>query len=113
METVLALARPTGAAAVVGTGTHWFAIGLLTGILAAVLVPRWLTVLIVIFDLVALGWMSGILNYVDAANGRWVLVAAPFLIIGLYFGVTRGLKHLSDSEFRTRHGNIRKLGRYL
>jgi len=108
-----ALAHPSGAASHSGTGTYWLAIGLLIGIVTARFAPGWLTGLIVLFDLIALGWSAGILNYIHSPVGRWVLGAVVFLMIGLYFGVTNGLKHLSESEMKTRLGNIRKNGRYF
>jgi hypothetical protein len=113
LSNVLAFGHPHGAASAAGSGTYWFAIGLLIGIAAAFIAPGWVTALIVIFDLVALGWSSGILKYTHTANGRWVLIAVPFLLIGLFVGVTRGLRHLGDAEFNTRQTNIRKMGRYL
>jgi len=113
ISTVLAIPHPHGAASAAGSGTHWFAIGLLVGVLAVMVAPPWLTGLAVVFDLVALGWSSGILNYAHTSSGRWVLVAVPFLLVGLYFGVIRGLRHLGDTEFSARLGNIRKMGRYF
>ena len=110
---VLAFSHPHGAASTPGTGTYWFAIGLLVGMAAVMFAPAWLTGLIILFDLVALGWSSGILHYTDTGGGRWVLVAALFLAIGLYLGVLRGLKYVSEAEFRTRLGNIRRNGRFF
>ena len=109
----MAFARPHGAASVVGSGTYWFAIGLLAGVISAKLAPGWLTALIVVFDVVALGWTAGILNYTHSTGGRWMYIAIPFLLVGLFIGVTRGLRHLGDAEFRARAGNVRKLGRWL
>jgi len=85
---------------------------LLVGIVAVLVAPGWVTGLIILFDLVALGWSFGILNYAHSPGGRWVLIAALFLVIGLFLGVVRGLRHLGDAEFSARLGNIRKLGRY-
>jgi hypothetical protein len=113
MGVVLAIGHPHGAASAPGSETYWFAIGLLVGVVAAMVAPGWLTALIVVFDLVALGWMTGILGYAHKSTGHWVYVALPALAIGLYFGVVRGLRHLSDSEFRTRLTNIRRNGNYF
>jgi hypothetical protein len=109
---VLALTHPhpTGAASRPGTGTYWFAIGLLVGMITIWFAPSWLVALIVVGDIVALGWSFGILHYADTGNGRWVWVAAVFLLIGLYLGVIHGLQHLSSSEFATRLKNIRSMG---
>jgi len=112
-STVLALAHPHGAASAGGSSTHWFAIGLLVGVLAVFFAPAWLMSLIVIFDLVALGWSFGILRYTHTAHGRWVLIAVPFLLLGLYFGVIRGLRLLSNHELATRFSGIRARGWYL
>jgi putative effector of murein hydrolase LrgA (UPF0299 family) len=111
-HTVLALTHPHGAAASAWSTTHWFAIGLLVGVATVFFAPGWVTGLVILFDLVALGWSSGILNYTHSPGGRWVLIAVLFLFIGLFLGVVRGLRHLSDAEFTTRLGNIRKLGRF-
>lgn len=110
---VLAFGHPHGAAATAGTGTYWFAIGLLVGVAAAAIAPGWVTALVVVFDLVALGWMTGILGYVHKSSGRWVVIALPFLLIGLYFGIARGLRYLGDSEFQTRLTNIRRMGKFF
>jgi hypothetical protein len=40
-------------------------------------------------------------------------VAAAFLMIGLYFGVKHGPRHLSDSEMAIRLRNIQNMGRWL
>jgi hypothetical protein len=110
---VLALTHPhpTGAASRPGTGTYWFAIGLLVGMIAIWRAPGWLVGVIVAADIVALGWSFGILHYADTGNGRWVWVAVIFLMIGLYIGVIHGLKHLSESEMATRLRNIRSMGK--
>jgi hypothetical protein len=109
-HTVLAITHPNGAASAVGSGTHWFAIGLLVGMVAISFAPGWLTALIVTFDLVALGWSFGILHYADTGTGRWVLIAVLFLVIGLFLGTIRGLKLLSEHEFLTRRNGMRARG---
>jgi len=110
---VIALAHPHGAASKPGTGTYWLAIGLLVGMATVMFAPGWLRGLVILFDLVALGWSSGILHYTDTGGGRWVLVAALFLAIGLYLGVVRGVGYVSENELRTRMANIRKNGHYF
>jgi len=112
-HTVLALAHPQGAASHPGTGTFWLAIGLLAGMATVWFTPGWLKTVILIADLVALGWSAVILHYTDTGLGRWVWIAAVFLVIGMFIGVKNGLKHLGESEYGTRLGNIRKNGRYL
>jgi hypothetical protein len=108
---VLAFSHPQGAASHPGTGTYWFAIGLLVGMITIRVAPGWLVGLIYTGDIVALGWSFNILHYADTGTGRWVLVALLFLFIGLYMGVIHGLRHLSDFEFMTRLRNIRSIGR--
>ena len=113
IHAVVAVGLPHGAASAGGTATHWLAIGILVGILAVFFAPAWLLTLIIIFDLVALGWSFGILNYAHSAHGRWVIVAVPFLLIGLYIGVLRGLKLLSNHEAATRLTGIRARGWWI
>ncbi len=110
---LLAVVRPHGAASAVGSGTYWFAIGLLAGVISSKVAPGWVTALIVVFDLVALGWTAGILNYTHSSGGRWVLIAIPALLIGLFIGVVRGLQHLGNAEMGARLTNIRKRGSWL
>ena len=111
-HTVLALTHPHGPASASWSGTHWLGIGLLVGVVT-MLTPPLIRALVIIFDIVALGWSFGILNWADSSSGHWVWIALIFLLIGLFIGVIHGLRHLSDSEFNTRLGNIRRLGRYL
>jgi hypothetical protein len=75
--------------------------------------PAWLKTIILIADLVALGWSAVILHFADTGSGRWVWIAAVFLVIGMFIGVINGLRHLGESEFRGRLGNIRKDGRWI
>ncbi|HTP15226.1 MAG TPA: hypothetical protein VMK13_05260 [Streptosporangiaceae bacterium] len=110
---ILAATHPQGAAASPASATHWFGIGLLVGMAAGVIAPGWLKVLIVLFDVVALGWIYGILAYSHTATKLWVPVAVVFLLIGLFFGIRRGLRHLGDTEFHTRLHNIRGLHRWF
>jgi hypothetical protein len=107
------ITHPHGAASAVGSSTHWFAIGLLVGVGVMLVAPAFVRGLVILFDLVALGWSSIILGYADSARGRWVLIGTAFLLLGMFMGVVRGLRHLGDAEFATRLGNIRKLGRWF
>jgi hypothetical protein len=75
--------------------------------------PGFVKGVVILFDLVALGWSSIILGYADSARGRWVLIGTAFLLLGMFIGVIRGLRHLGDAEFAGRLGNIRRLGRYF
>jgi hypothetical protein len=75
--------------------------------------PGFVRGVVILFDLVALGWSSIILGYADSARGRWVLIGTAFLLLGMFIGVIRGLRHLGDAEFVGRLGNIRRLGRYF
>jgi hypothetical protein len=112
-HTVLAFTHPQGAASHQGTGTFWLAIGVLVGMAAVWFTPGWVKTLVLIFDLVALGWSAVILHYTDKGLGRWVWIAAIFLVIGMFIGVKNGLKHLGGAEYGTRLSNIRKNGNYL
>jgi hypothetical protein len=112
-QAVVAVGLPHGAASSGGSATHWLAIGILVGILAVFFAPAWLLTLVIIFDLVALSWTFGILNYADSAHGRWVWVAVPFLLLGMYFGVLRGLTLLSNHERAGRLTGIRARGWWI
>jgi len=113
MNVASSITHPHGAASTLGSGTHWFAIGLLVGVGVMLIAPGFVKGLVILFDLVALGWSSIILGYTDSARGRWVLIGIAFLLLGLFIGVARGLRHLGDAEFNTRLGNIRKMGRWF
>ena len=104
--------HPHGAASALHSGTHWFAIGLLIGLVVAA-TPAIVKVPVIVFDIVALGWSFGILHYADTGNGRWVLVGVAFLLIGLWFGATRGLKMLGEHEFLTRRSGMKARGMWL
>ncbi len=110
---VLAFGHPHGPASTPGTGTYWFAIGLLVGMATVWFTPGLVKALVMVFDLVALGWSAVILHYTDTGTGRWVLIAALFLIIGMFLGVLNGLRHLGESEFRGRKASVRKIGGWL
>ena len=110
---VLAFSHPQGPASTPGTGTYWFAFGLLVGMATVWFTPGLVKSLVLVFDLVALGWSAVILHYTDTGTGRWVLVAAAFLLIGMFIGVLNGLRHLGEAEFRTRKGSIRRIGGWL
>jgi hypothetical protein len=112
-EHVLAFVHPHGAASMMGTGSYWVAIGILVGFVVALVAPGWLKAAVIVIDLIALGWMSGILGYADHSKGHWVWFAIVFLGIGLFLGVVRGLRYLSEFEFSTRLKNIRNEGHYF
>jgi hypothetical protein len=113
MNVASSITHPHGAASAFGSSTHWFAIGLLVGFVVALIAPGLVKGLVILFDLVALGWSSLILGYADSTRGRWVLIATAFLLIGMFWGVIRGLRHLGDAEYAGRLGNIRRLGRWI
>ena len=110
---VLAISHPQGAAATPGTPTYWFAIGLLAGMAVVWWTPGFVKTLVIIFDLVALGWSAVILHWADKGSGRWVWIAIPFLLLGMFIGVINGLKHLGSSEYRGRLTNVRKNGGWV
>jgi len=86
---------------------------MLLGFLVALVGPGIVKGVVITCDLIALGWSSLILGYADSARGRWVLVATAFLLIGMFWGVLRGLRHLGDAEYAARVRNIRNIGRWI
>jgi hypothetical protein len=113
MNLASSITHPHGPAAAAWSSTHWFAIGLLVGFLVALVAPGFVKGVVIACDLIALGWSSVILGYTDSARGRWVLVGIAFLLVGMFIGVIRGLRHLGDAEFAGRLTNIRRLGRWF
>jgi len=113
MSIASSITHPAGPASAAGTSTHWFAIGLLVGVLVMLVAPAFVRGIVILFDIVALGWSSVVLGYTDSTRGRWVLIGTAFLLVGMFIGVVRGLRHLGDAEFVTRLTNIRKLGRWF
>jgi hypothetical protein len=113
MNLASSITHPHGPASAAWSSTHWFAIGLLVGVGVMLIAPGFVRGLVILFDLVALGWSSIILGYTDSARGRWVLLGIVFLLAGMFIGVVRGLRHLGDAEFAGRLANIRRLGRWF
>jgi hypothetical protein len=112
MNLASSITHPHGPASAAWSSTHWFAIGLLVGVLVA-FSPAIVKVPVIVFAIVALGWTSVILGYTDSTRGRWVLIGTAFLFLGMFLGVMRGLRHLGDAEYVGRLGNIRRLGRWF
>lgn len=96
-------------------GTHSFWITLLVGLLIALIAPSWVAWILVVVALGALG-VLGRLSHTGGGGGAsllaWLIVVAIAVVIGLYFGRARGLRHLGESEFRARLTNIRRISRF-
>ncbi|MGH3300136.1 MAG: hypothetical protein ACRDOK_00410 [Streptosporangiaceae bacterium] len=110
---VLAFSHPQGPASTPGTGTYWVAFGILVGMATVWFTPGLVKSLVLVFDLVALGWSAVILHYADTGTGRWVLIAAAFLLIGMFIGVLNGLRHLGEAEYQGRKTSVRRIGGWL
>ena len=96
------------------TSSHMFWLGLLIG-LGAVILPGWLRLILAIVAVFSLGWVSVVDHHVSYSSGtvRWVLVALLGLVVGLFWGRIRGLRHLGESDFRIRFGNVRGVRRWF
>jgi hypothetical protein len=96
-------------------GTHSFWITLLIGLLIARIAAGWVFGILLVVALAALG-VLGRLSHTsgggDASLLVWLIVVAIAVVVGLYFGRMRGLRHLGESEFRTRLTNIRRISRF-
>jgi hypothetical protein len=96
------------------TSSHDFWLGLLIG-LAIVFLAGWIRLLIAILAVFELGWIHVVNHHVSFSPGalKWVAVALLGLAVGLWWGRTRGLRQLGESDFRIRSTNVRGISRWF
>jgi hypothetical protein len=94
--------------------SHDFWLGLLIG-LAVVPLRGWIRLLMAIVAVFMLGWIHVVGHHVSFSPGalRWVFVALLGLAVGLWWGRTRGLRQLGESDFRIRSTNVRGIARWF
>jgi hypothetical protein len=107
----LAAVNQHSAAAAPLTGSHLLWIVLVV-LLIGLILPDWVGWILVAVVLVALGAPAHVPHGGGGGGLLWLLVAAAALVLGLHFGRIRGLRHLGESEFRTRRANIRRISRF-
>jgi hypothetical protein len=96
------------------TGSHYFWLGLLIG-LVVVFLAGWIRLLMAIVAVFMLGWVHVVDHHVSFSPGalKWVVVALIGLAVGLWWGRMRGLRQLGESDFRIRSTNVRGISRWL
>jgi asparagine N-glycosylation enzyme membrane subunit Stt3 len=100
---------------------HMFWWGLLIGLLIGLLAWEWLGWLGVLVALIMLGAFHLVTTnhvvanrhihgvHVSIGNLFWLFIFVLGGLVGLYFGRRRGLRHLGESDFRTRWANVRNI----
>lgn len=113
---VLAAAPQRAADTSVLSGSHVAWGMLLVGVLIGLFAPAWLAWLVALVALVGLGAFQAVTvnhgSHVHAGGLIWLFIFAVGGIAGMIYGRIRGLRHLGESEFRTRWGNIRRISRF-
>jgi hypothetical protein len=68
-----------------------------------------------IVALIASGLLPALFGHghFGSSDGLMLLLIAIGVLVGLYFGRSRGLRLLGESEFRTRWGNVLRISRWL
>jgi len=92
-------------------GSHVFWIGLLIGALVGGILARWIAFVVAGIAFIGAGFVPTA-GHVSAGKVPYLVVGVIALVAGLYFGRTRGLRHLGEAEFRTRRTNIRRISRF-
>jgi ABC-type uncharacterized transport system fused permease/ATPase subunit len=80
----------------------------------ALIFPGWAAILLFVIALLASGLLhSAGGGHVYSTALLYLIVAVMAVLVGPYFGRIRGLRHLSESDFRTRLRNIRGISRWF
>jgi hypothetical protein len=94
-------------------GSHMFWIGVLFALTFAYLLPAWLTGLLFVVALFASHVLPSVAHHAHSSTVPYLIVGVIALVVGLYFGRVRGLRHLGEAEFRTRWTNVRGVSRWI
>jgi hypothetical protein len=94
-------------------GSHMFWIGVLFALTFAYILPAWLTGLLFVIALFASNVLPSVAHHAHSSTVAYLIVGVIALVVGLYFGRVRGLRHLGEAEFRTRWRNVRGVSRWI
>jgi hypothetical protein len=111
---VLAVAHQQGSVSGSLASSHAFWYGIMLAVGVALIFPGWVAILLFVVALLASGLLhSGGGGHIHSAALPYLIVAVIAVLVGLYFGRLRGLRHLGESDFRTRLRNIRGISRWF
>jgi UPF0716 family protein affecting phage T7 exclusion len=94
-------------------GSHMFWIGVLFALIFSYILPGWLTGILFFVALIASGVLLSLGHHANSSAVPYIIVGLITLVVGLYFGRIRGLRHLGEAELRTRWRNVRGVSRWL
>lgn len=95
------------------TSSHVFWIGVLFALVFSYILPAWLTGILFIVALFASGVLLSLSHHAHSASAPYIIVGLIALVVGLYFGRIRGLRHLGEAELRTRWRNVKGVSRWI
>jgi hypothetical protein len=97
------------------TGNHVFWLGVALASLVALFTPVWIRAIMFVVALFASGLFQSTVGHghFTSAEALTILILVIGLLVGLYFGRVRGLRHLGEYEFGNRLGYIRTISRWF
>lgn len=112
---VLAVAHQQGSVSGSLASSHAFWYGIMLAVGVALIFPGWVAILLFVVALLASGLLhsGGGGGHIHSTALPYLIVAVIAVLVGLYFGRIRGLRHLGESDFRTRLRNIRGISRWF
>jgi len=95
--------------------SHAFWYGILLACLIVWILPGWAGIIFFVFALIASDVLQSTAGHARFSGSDLpvLLIGVIGLLVGLYFGRIRGLRHLGEYEFRNRLGYIRSISRWL
>lgn len=96
-------------------GSHVFWAGVAVAALVSLFTALWIRVLVFVVALFGSGLVhSGAVHgHITSSDVLTLLILMAGLVVGLYIGRIRGLRHLGEYEFRNRWSYIRTISRWL
>jgi len=90
-----------------------FWIGVLFALTFAYILPGWLTGLLLVVAVFASGILPSVTHHAHSSTVVYLIIGLIPLVIGMYIGRVRGLRHLGEAEFQTRWKNVRGVSRWI